>query len=107
MSDDIGSKEKVVTTEEVVENAVNLFFSADKSISSTSLSRGSVIRAFRFAMHSNLTTKDVKLQSEDEIKLAFVFKTMLESRLIMQAKLVTDSETNKNQGEEENVQNNT
>jgi hypothetical protein len=81
---ELEAEEKV---NQAVDEAVGLFFDADRSLANTQLSRGSVIRAIRFAMHNGLTNKQIKLKSDQEARLALFFGTMLDSRLLMQAKL--------------------
>ena len=83
--------------DEAIQQSVKLFFGADRSLSGTQLNRGGLIRAIRFAMHNGLTEKEVKLKSEAEMKLAVIFGTMLEARLIMQAKLLKNDDENQKQ----------
>lgn len=86
--------------DEAVSEAVGLFFDADKILANTNLTRGSVLRAIRFAMHNGLTEKDIKLKSEAEIRLALYIGTMLDSRLIMQAKMKQDIDKQNQIGEQ-------
>ena len=84
---ELEAEEKI---DSAVQEAVGLFFDADRSLANTNLSRGSVIRAIRFAMHNGLTNKTIKLKSDQEARLALFLGTMLDSRLLMQAKLKQD-----------------
>lgn len=99
--------DKPSSIEEAVDEAVGLFFDADKAVANTSLTRGSLIRAMRFAMHHGLTEKNIKLRGEQEIRLALFIGTMLDSRLIMQAKQKQDIDNQTKNEEKQNGKENT
>ena len=99
--------EKPSSIDKAINEAVGLFFDADKAIANTGLSRGSLIRAMRFALHYGLTEKNIKLKNEQEIRLALFIGTMLDSRLIMQAKMKQDVDNLTKNEEKQNGKENT
>jgi len=84
--------EEIKDENKIIEESVGMFFQADSQVAGTNMSRGSVIRAIRYALHNNLTDKVIKLKNDEEKKLAFYFMLMLDNRMIMQAKLLSDLE---------------
>lgn len=79
-------KPKEQLEEDIIKEAVKLFFSADKSLAGAGISRGALIRAARFAFNHGLTNKQIKLQTDQaEQKMAVVFMTLLDSWLVMKA----------------------
>ena len=98
--EETSSSEK--TTETIVNEALFTFFKSDKILNKTKLSRGSVIRALRAAMHEGITELQfkLKLNSNAESLLAIALHDMLTSRTILQAELLNRKHKEENKDEQ-------
>jgi len=86
----------------LAEISARSFFAGDRALNKTNLSRGSVIRAIRAAMHEDLTNVSLKLISQEEKNLAVMFYEMLTARTIMQAQVIKNNNKKGEMNEQSN-----